>query len=120
MRGGFNPDPALLPDNLGSACRRGASRPVSGLPCCFLRIEVFPLANGGDGGLRCFLRNNEPIFFRRHFIKLVNAYRLKTLGFILLLSVVLALRRNFANAEKSGKINPGEEKPVPGLQLEVK
>jgi alpha-1,2-mannosyltransferase len=59
-------------------------------------------------------------FFGRNFIKLVNAYRLKTLGFILLLSVVLALRRRFANAEKSGKINPGEEKPAPGLQLEVK
>lgn len=45
------------------------------------------------GAFTIFCAIMSRFFFGRDFIKLVNAYRLKTLGFILLLSVVLACRR---------------------------
>ncbi|MGD0399152.1 MAG: glycosyltransferase family 87 protein [Syntrophobacteraceae bacterium] len=50
-------------------------------------------------------------FFGRDFIKLANSYHLKTLGFILLLSVVLAYRRRFSNMERSNEVNSGAENP---------
>ena len=40
-------------------------------------------------------------FFGRDFIKLSNSYRVKTMGFILLLSVVLACRRRLSNTQRS-------------------
>jgi hypothetical protein len=50
-------------------------------------------------------------FFGRDFIKLANSYHVKTLGFILLLSVVLAYRRRFSNAERSREVNLGQVPP---------
>ena len=58
-------------------------------------------------------------FFGRDFIKLANAYRVKTLGFIILLSVVLAFRRRFSKTQRSREVNPGGENPPPGFQLEL-
>ncbi len=58
-------------------------------------------------------------FFGRDFIKLANAYRVKTLGFIILLSVVLAFRRRFSKTQSSREVNPGGENPPPGFQLGV-
>ena len=53
----------------------------------------------GAFSIFCLIMNR--FFFGRDFIKLANAYRVKTLGFVLLLSVVLAFRRRFSNAERS-------------------
>ncbi len=64
VRGSVNPHTAFLAHNLGSACCRGASRPVFDLPCRVHRPEVVTLANRGDGNLRYFLCNNEQIFLR--------------------------------------------------------
>lgn len=58
-------------------------------------------------------------FFGREFIKLANAYRLKTIGFILLLCVVMAFSRRFSEARSSNAVNPGGERPTPGLELEA-
>jgi hypothetical protein len=58
-------------------------------------------------------------FVGRGFVKLANAYRVKTLGFILLLSVALALGRRFAGRGRSREIVPGAEKPAQGSQLQV-
>ena len=58
-------------------------------------------------------------FFGRDFIKLANAYRVKTLGFILLLGVVLAFRQRFSNTERSRKINSSGENSPPEFQPEV-
>jgi alpha-1,2-mannosyltransferase len=72
------------------------------------------------GGYVIFCVAMSRFFFGRNLIKLANAYRLKTLGFILLLSVVVVFVRRFAKAEKSCEVKPGEENPTPGFQLEVK
>jgi hypothetical protein len=50
-------------------------------------------------------------FFGRDFIRLANSYHVKTLGFILLLSVVLAYRRRFSNTQRSHEVNFGVENP---------
>jgi hypothetical protein len=47
----------------------------------------------------CLIINR--FFFGRDFVKLANAYHVKTLGFVLLLSVVLAFRKRFSIAERS-------------------
>jgi hypothetical protein len=65
----------------------------------------------------CLIMNR--LFFGRDFIKLANAYRVKTLGFILLLSVVLACRQRLLNTQRSRELNSGGESSPPGFQLEV-
>lgn len=47
----------------------------------------------------CLIMNR--FFWGRDFMKLANSYRVKTLGFIILLGVVLAFRRRFFKMEKS-------------------
>jgi len=53
----------------------------------------------GAFAMFCLIMNR--FLFGRDFIKLANAYRVKTLGFILLLSVVVAFMRRFSKAERS-------------------
>jgi len=71
----------------------------------------------GAFAIFCLIMNR--FFFGRDFIKLANAYRVKTLGFILLLSVVLACRQHLVNTQRSRELNAGGESSPPGFQLEV-
>jgi hypothetical protein len=65
----------------------------------------------------CLIMNR--FFFGRDFIKLANSYRVKTLGFILLLGVVLACWRRFSNADGALGNSPGGGNPPPGPQLQA-
>jgi alpha-1,2-mannosyltransferase len=81
------------------------------------KLSRLQIAAMGVFTIFCVLMSR--LFFGRDFIKIANAYRVKTLGFILLLSVVMACRRRFSNTEISREVNPGGESSPPGFQSEV-
>ena len=63
----------------------------------------------------CLIMNR--FLFGRDFIKLANGYHVKTLGIILLLSVVLAYRQRFSNVQETLGGNPDRENPQPEIRI---
>ena len=89
-----------------------AQHAVGVLPALFLicraafagfSLSRWQTAAMGAFAIFCLIMNR--FLFGRDFIKLANAYRVKTLGFVLLLSVVLAYRRRFLIVERSSEAN---------------
>ena len=85
----------------------------------FAGFSLSRLQTAAMGAFVIFCTLMSRFLFGRDFIKIANAYRVKTLGFILLLGVVLAFRQRFSDTEISRKVNSSGESSPPEFQPEV-